>query len=154
MNQYMKLAIEEAYQGIENGHGGPFGCVIVHQGKVVGRGHNMVVLEQDPTCHGEMQAIRDACKNLSSFDLSECELYTTGEPCNMCLSACIWANIKTVYYGCSISDNEYIGFRDKKIDDIFGREKVSSVISLIQVDREECMKLFDHYKSLPDKTVY
>ncbi|MCI6722600.1 nucleoside deaminase, partial [Treponema porcinum] len=91
---FMKEALSEAYNGIENRHGGPFGTVIVRDGKIVGRGHNKVLLNRDPTCHGEMEAIRDACKNLDTFDLSGCELYTTAEPCPMCLGAILWANIK------------------------------------------------------------
>lgn len=77
----------------------PFGTVIVKDGEIVGRGHNRVVVNQDPTCHGEMEAIRDACRNLGTFDLSGCELYTTAEPCPMCLGATLWANIPVVYYG-------------------------------------------------------
>ena len=90
---FMQAALEEAYAGIEAGDGGPFGTVIVRDGEIVGRGHNRVVVNQDPTCHGEMEAIRDACKNLGTFDLSGCELYTTAEPCPMCLGATLWANI-------------------------------------------------------------
>lgn len=153
MNEFMKAAIEEAEAGISKNEGGPFGSVVVKDGKIVGRGHNQVVLLSDPTCHGEMQAIRDACKKLNTFDLSGCELYTTGEPCNMCLSACIWANLQKVYYGCTIADNEIIGFRDKKIDSIFGgRDKLKDF--LINIDREQCLKLFEKYMSITDKTSY
>lgn len=131
MNKFMEMAINEARQGITSGEGGPFGCVIVKDDKVVGVGHNQVVLNNDATCHGEMQAIRNASKNLNTFNLSGCELYTTGEPCNMCLSACIWANIDKVYYGCTIADNSVIGFRDEKIDNMFGgREKLLSLIHI------------------------
>ena len=89
VNKFMSLAIEEARQGIISGEGGPFGTVIVKDGKVVGKGHNQVVSNNDPTCHGEMQAIRNASANLHTFDLSGCELYTTGEPCPMCYGALI-----------------------------------------------------------------
>ena len=106
---FMKEALSEAYNGIENRHGGPFGTVIVKDGKIVGRGHNKVLLKRDPTCHGEMEAIRDACKNLDTFDLSGCELYTTAEPCPMCLGAILWANIKKVYFGCTQKDTAEIG---------------------------------------------
>ena len=127
MNKYMEIAIKEAKKGIENGDGGPFGCVIVKDDKIVGKGHNRVVLKHDATCHGEMEAIRNASKNLNTFDLSGCELYTTGEPCPMCLSACLWANIEKVYYGCTILDNENIGFRDNKFDNLMGgRKKLKS----------------------------
>lgn len=146
MNIYMKTAIEEATRGIKNNEGGPFGSVVVKDNKIVGRGHNQVVLLGDPTCHGEMQAIRDACKNLGTFDLSDCILYTTGEPCPMCISACMWANIKKVYYGCTISDNEDIGFRDKRFYDELNMKKQSDYTECI--DREECLKLFSEYKSM------
>ena len=102
----MKEAVSEAYEGIKHGDGGPFGTVIVKDGKIVGRGHNRVIKNQDPTCHGEIEAIHDACKNLGTFDLSGCKLYTTSEPCPMCLGAILWANIDTVFQGCNISDAE------------------------------------------------
>ena len=113
MNRFMKIAIEEARKGIHNGHGGPFGAVVVKDGKIIGQGHNMVVKNNDPTCHGEVSAIRDACKNLNSFDLQGAEIYTTGEPCPMCLGAILWSNINQIYYGCSIQENDMIGFRDE-----------------------------------------
>lgn len=153
MNKYMQLAIEEAMIGINNNEGGPFGSIIVKNGRIIGKGHNQVVILNDPTCHGEMQAIRDACKNIGSFDLNNCILYTTGEPCHMCLTACMWANISKVYYGCTIKDNEIIGFRDNKFNSILGgREKLSDY--LINIDRKECLELFEKYKNLIDKTSY
>lgn len=143
--EYMKMAIEEAAEGISKGHGGPFGSIIVKDGVVVGRGHNMVLSNNDATAHGEVSAIRDAGKRLDSFDLSGCTIYTTGEPCHMCLTACMWANISKIYYGCTIADNEYIGFRDNKFDKIFGgREKLGDYME--QICREECLQLFDLYK--------
>lgn len=143
---YMRLAIDEAQKGIAQGDGGPFGCVIVKDGEVVGRGHNEVLKNHDATCHGEMMAIRDASKKLGTHDLSGCELYTTGEPCSMCLCACLWANIERVYYGCRIADNAKIGFRDENFDNIFGgREGVWGY--LIETGREECLKLFEEYSS-------
>ena len=153
MNKFMKQAIIEAQKGIANNEGGPFGCVIVKDGKIIARGHNQVVKNNDATCHGEIQAIRKASKKLCSFDLSGCELYTTEEPCNMCLSACIWANIDKIYYGCTIKDNSKIGFRDENIDDIFGgREKLSDY--LICINRQECLNLFDEYLNIKNKTSY
>ncbi len=108
MNKYMEMAIKEAEEGINNGHGGPFGAVIVKDGKVVGKSHNHVLINNDPTAHGEISAIRNACKNLNTYDLTGCTIYTTGEPCQMCLCACMWANIDKVYYGATIADNEKI----------------------------------------------
>lgn len=151
MNKYMFLAIEEATNGIRNGEGGPFGSVIVKDGKVVGKGHNQVVLNNDATCHGEMQAIRNASKNLGTFDLSGCEIYTTGEPCPMCLGAILWANISKVYYGCNIIDTEEIGFRDNKFYNMTKEEKAEFISEL---DREECLKLYAEYKGISEKTNY
>ena len=145
--ELMRLAIAEAREGINAGHGGPFGTVIVKDGKIVGRGHNCVILLNDPTCHGEVAAIRDAGKNLGTFDLSGCELYTTGEPCHMCLCACMWANISKIYYGCTIEDNSIIGFRDGKFDEIFGgRDKLGDY--MLEIGRDECLKLFEEYKNM------
>ena len=143
-NKYMKLAIDEAREGIHKGHGGPFGSVIVRNGEVVESGHNRVLADNDSTAHGEMVAIRRAEKKLGTFDLSGCELYTTGEPCPMCLAACMWANIDRVYYGCTIEDNEKIGFRDALFDEkMGGRKDMGDYLNCI--DREECQKLFDEY---------
>lgn len=148
--EFMRLAIEEAREGIRNGHGGPFGSVIVRDGRIVGRGHNRVLANNDPTCHGEVAAIRDACNNLDTFDLMGCEIYTTGEPCHMCLCACMWANISKIYYGCTIADNDRIGFRDEKFDRIFGgREKLGDY--MVECDREECLELFEEYISTEHK---
>ena len=151
MNKYMKMAINEAKKGIINGHGGPFGCVIVKDDVVVGKGHNQVIKNQDPTCHGEMMAIHKACKKLGTFDLSGCELYTTGEPCPMCLGAILWANIDKVYYGCNIIDTEKIGFRDNKFYSMTSEEKSMFVKEL---DRNRCLKLYDFYMSLENKKEY
>ena len=146
-NEYMTVAIEEAYTGIRNGHGGPFGSVIVKDGKIVGAGHNMVLLNNDSTAHGEISAIRNAEKNLETYDLTGCELYTTGEPCPMCLYACLWANIVKVYYGCTIEDNSLIGFRDQAFDDLAGgREALKDY--LICIDRDACLELFHDYKKM------
>ena len=143
----MELAIREAREGIEQGHGGPFGTVIVKDGKIVGRGHNCVLRDNDATCHGEVAAIRDAGRRLGTFDLSGCELYTTGEPCHMCLCACMWANISKIYYGCTIEDNGLIGFRDDKFDKIFGgRDKLEGYMT--EIDREECLALFRDYMAM------
>lgn len=147
MNKYMMIAIEEARIGITHGHGGPFGSVIVKDGKIIARDHNRVLQKDDPTCHGEISTIREACDKLNTHDLSGCEIYTTGEPCHMCLCACMWANIDKIYYGCTIKDNDEIGFRDDKFDKIFsGRERLGDYLTCI--DREECLKVFEEYKTI------
>ena len=98
-----------------------------------------------------MAAIRDAGRYLGTYDLTGCELYTTGEPCHMCLCACMWANIRKIYYGCTIADNGRIGFRDDQFDGIFGgREKLGDYME--ELDREECLQLFDEYMSLHHDT--
>lgn len=147
MNKFMEEAIKEARIGITNGHGGPFGAVIVKDGIIIGRGHNEVLKNQNAICHGEMMAIKEASNKLGTFNLAGCEIYTTGEPCHMCLCACMWANIDRVYYGCTIKDNDMIGFRDDKFDQIFGgREKLEDY--LVMVDRDECLKLFEDYQQM------
>lgn len=147
MSEYMKMAIKEATFGIRHGHGGPFGCVIVKDGKVVGKGHNEVIRQNDPTCHGEMMAIRDACKTLGTFDLTGCELYTTAQPCPMCQGAIQWANLKKYYYGCTIYDTEGIGFRDAAF-------YAANQFAAEQVDHEECLELFREYQQIQDKKTY
>lgn len=142
-SDFMQVAINEAYQGIEAGDGGPFGSVIVKDGEIVGQGHNRVLAENDPTCHGEMEAIRDACKNLGTHDLTGCELYTTAEPCPMCLGAILWSNMSQVYYGCTRQDSAEIGFRD----DAFYRQLngEEETVSVQEFDRETCLELFNDY---------
>lgn len=145
MNKYMKMAIQEATKGINNQHGGPFGSVIVKDGKVIAKGHNKVVKDHDPTMHGEIDAIRKASKKLGTYDLSGCILYTTAAPCPMCLGAILWANIETVYYGCNVVDSEVIGFRDKKFYELKDESKEKFIKEL---DRTECLKLFQKYQEM------
>ena len=150
-NPYMTEAIREALDGISQGHGGPFGCVIVKDDEIIGSGHNMVLEEKDSTAHGEITAIRNAEDALDSYDLSGCELYTTGEPCPMCLYAILWANISKVYYGCTIEDNADIGFRDEAFDKLSGgRESLSDF--LVCIDRDACLKLFKVYSDMEHQT--
>lgn len=151
--QFMKKAVEQAQIGIHNHHGGPFGSIIVRDGKIIGSGHNMVLKNNDSTAHGEVVAIRNAEQELGTYDLSGAEIYTTGEPCPMCLAACMWANISKVYYGCTIEDNESIGFRDAKFDDLMGgRSKLADYLE--QIGRDLCLELFDEYNQIEDRTIY
>lgn len=146
MNEYMKIAKEKSINGFKNNEGGPFGAVIIDKkGNVIAKGNNKVLCEKDPTAHAEIVTIREACKKLDTYDLSDYILYTSCEPCPMCLSAIIWSNIKNVYYGCTREDAEEIGFRDNVIYEYLkGEDK--SLISLTQLDREECIKAFEEYK--------
>jgi len=148
----MKLAIAEAKKGIEAGDGGPFGAVIVKGDTIVGVGHNQVVKRHDPTCHGEIMAIHAACEKLGTFDLSGCVIYTTGEPCPMCLGAILWANIAKVYYGCNVVDTREIGFRDEQFYQMSKPEAKAEFVK--ELDRSECLKLYDEYKKITDKTAY
>ena len=151
-SEFMQIAIQEAREGISNGDGGPFGTAIVRDGVLIASGHNRVLAYNDPTCHGEIDAIREACKRLGPLDRTGCELHTTGEPCHMCLCACMWANISKIYYGCTIADNEIIGFRDNKFDQIFGgRDKLGDYMT--EIDREACLRLFQDYSKM-DATKY
>ena len=151
MNRFMRMALTEAKKGISLGHGGPFGAVIVKDGKVISKGHNRVILNNDPTCHGEVDAIRKAGKKLKTFDLSGCEIYTTGYPCPMCFGAILWANIKKAYYGCNTTDTEVIGFRDKEFEEQIPAKKITMCEEL---NRKECLTLYKEYKNIKDKTMY
>lgn len=145
MEKFMEAALQEAYEGIEKNHGGPFGAVVVKDGRIVGRGHNRVLYKKDSTCHGEMEAIRDACKNLGTHDLTGCQLYTTAEPCPMCLGGILWSNIQEVYFGCDRIDTDRIGFRD----DVFYEylDGKNDILSIRQIDHEKCLSLFEHYEA-------
>lgn len=146
MDSYMKIAKENAIKAIQEKEGGPFGAVIIDkQGKIIANGNNQVIKNNDPTAHAEITAIREACKKLNTYDLSDCVLYTSCEPCPMCLSAIIWANIKKVYYGCTKEDAGNIGFRDDKIYKYLeGKEE--NLVTLKNMDREECIKVFEEYQ--------
>lgn len=151
--KFMQIALEEAKNGIASNDGGPFGAVIVKDGKIIATGHNCVLKNHDSTCHGEIDAIRKAEQKLQTHDLFDCELYTTGEPCPMCLAAILWANIKKVYYGCTLEDNERIGFRDAKFEKLMGSRNHLPKDFLEQRDHDLCLKLFDEYSQM-DRTIY
>ena len=153
-NDYMKVAIEEANINMKENfvNGGPFGAVIVKDGKIISRAHNTVLKSKDATAHAEVNAIREASKVLNTHDLSGCILYTSAEPCPMCLSAIIWANIDKVYYGCTKDDAKDIGFRDDFIYEYL-KGNVIDVLDMKMLDREECLEAFEKYKN--DKgTIY
>ena len=155
MNEYMKIAKELADNNLITNNGGPFGACVVKDGKIIGKGYNNVLTSNDPTAHAEVMAIREACKNINSYDLSGCELYTTCYPCPMCLSAIIWANINKVYYGNTKEDASMIGFRDDFIYDfIKNNNSDSNVLELKNIDRDETIKTFNNYKEKQDKTIY
>lgn len=154
MNTFMKLAIEEAQEGVRHNHGGPFGAVIVRNGEVIARNHNRVLITSDPTAHAEVNAIRDASKKLATFDLSDCELYVTGEPCPMCLGAIHWAKMKTVYFGCTQKDAAAIGFDDQFIYEVIRGTAKKPQVHMNQMDRDECLKPFQEWEKKEDKIPY
>ncbi len=139
MNQYMQLAINEALKGIRRGHGGPFGAVLVKNGEVIASSHNTVLKGRDATNHAEINVIRKASKKLKRENLSDCEIYTTGQPCKMCMGAINWAKIKTVYYGNTYKDALNMGFDDEK-----GNNKD---LKLIRLDSEHTVKLIEEWNS-------
>ena len=155
MNEYMKIAKELSEDNLKTNVGGPFGACIVKNGVVVGRGSNHVLANNDPTAHAEIMAIRDACKNINSYDLTGCEIYTSCYPCPMCMSAIIWSNIKKCYYGNTKEDAENIGFRDKFIYDFIKKDaNDSSVLELTNIDREETINTFNEFVDKENKIVY
>ena len=158
MNRFMKVATKLSEHNLKTKTGGPFGACIVKDGKIIGKGSNRVLKDNDPTAHAEVVAIRKACKKLKSHDLSDCELYTSCYPCPMCLSAIIWANIKKVYYGNTKEDAAKIGFRDDDIytfiSNLTDNSNDSSILKLESIDREETIKSFKAFMIKSDKRIY
>jgi guanine deaminase len=153
-DQFMLEAIKLAEAGMQSGHGGPFGCVIVRAGEIVGRGHNRVTSTNDPTAHAEVTAIRDACANLETFQLTDCELYTSCEPCPMCLSAIYWARIPTVYYGNTRQDAAAIGFDDDFIYQQVPLAPEKRAIKMSPLLREAALVSFKTWAGKSDKVRY
>jgi guanine deaminase len=150
MENYLHLAVLEAKKGMKKKEGGPFGAVIVCGGKIVASAHNTVIKDNDPTAHAEINAIRIAARKLKNFDLSNCELYSTCEPCPMCYSAIHWGKIKNVYYGAKAQDAAKIGFIDKKLKDILSGKKKSN-IKMKKIDSKECIDLMGEFIKLNGK---
>ena len=151
---YMRLAFEEASFGMRNNIGGPFGAIIVHNGQIVGKGHNKVTSTNDPTAHAEVTAIRNACKNLNTFDLQSAILYSSCEPCPMCLSAIYWANIKTVFYCLDRNNAAEIGFSDKFIYDELNIPMEDRTVKMKHLHLLNSSDLFNEWMTRPDKITY
>jgi tRNA(Arg) A34 adenosine deaminase TadA len=151
---FMREACRLAEEGLRGGRGGPFGCVVVRRGEVVGRGQNQVTSEQDPTAHAEVVAIRDACRGLGTFQLADCELYTSCEPCPMCLAAIYWARIPTVYYGNTRQDAAAIGFDDDFIYRQIPLPVAERTVRMESLLREEAQAAFRGWAEKPDKVRY
>ena len=152
-NEFMKRAIELSIESVNTG-GGPFGCVIVKNGKIVSEGSNKVTLTNDPTAHGEIVAIRNACKKLNNFKLKGSELYSTCEPCPMCLSAIYWARIDKIYYANTREDAQKIDFDDSLIYSEFNKNIGERKIPMIQMMRSEALKAFELWDKKTDKVKY
>ena len=151
---FMDQATEMAIKGVLNNSGGPFGCIIVKEGDIIGRGINRVTSTNDPTAHAEVMAIREACKHLGSFQLDNCIVYTSCEPCPMCLGAIYWARPKKVFYGCNKTDAAHIGFDDDFIYKELDMEPVKRTIPFEQINRENAMKAFKAWEDKEDKIEY
>ncbi|RPD98860.1 nucleoside deaminase [Aureibaculum marinum] len=151
---FMKEAIQLAIDGMDANEGGPFGCVIVKDGKIIGRGNNKVTSTNDPTAHAEVTAIRDACKNLNSFQLEGCIIYTSCEPCPMCLGAIYWARPDKVYFGCNQKDAANIGFDDAFIYKEIELDYNKRSIPFQQVCQNKALNAFQKWVDKDDKTAY
>ena len=144
MNKYMEFADELSKQNLLTNNGGPFGAVVVKNGVIVGTGNNHVLANNDPTAHAEVMAIRNACENLNTYDLTDCELYTSCYPCPMCLSAIIWSNIKTMYYGATRYDAANAGFRDDAIYNYLDNK--NNILEKHEVIDKSCVDVLENYK--------
>jgi len=152
--KFMIEAIKMSQNGVHENEGGPFGCIVVKGDKIVGRGNNKVTSTNDPTAHAEVVAIRDACKNIGAFQLDDCEIYTSCEPCPMCLGAIYWARPKVIYYANSRGDAAAIGFDDSMIYEEMSKSYADRKIPIISISRNEALQVFKEWKEKVDKTLY
>ena len=152
-SEFMKRAIELSVESVKKG-GGPFGCVVVKNNKIIAEGSNKVTPTNDPTAHGEIVAIREACKKLNNFSLKGCELYSNCEPCPMCLAAIYWARINNIYYGNTREDAKKIDFDDSLIYSEIKKNINERKISMEQIMREEAIKAFELWDKKIDKVKY
>lgn len=150
----MQTALDEACSGVEAGDGGPFGAVVVRDGKVIATGHNMVLVSNDPTMHAEVTAIRNACKKLGTFDLSGCVLYTSCYPCPMCMGACLWARFDAIYYGASAEQAAEIGFDDKAFHDFLKNPKSDQHRKLEHLPAADYLRPFQLWSKKANKALY
>ena len=152
-SKFILRAIELSIKNIDN-QGGPFGCIIVKQGKIIAEGFNKVTSTNDPTAHGEIVAIREACKKLNTFNLKGCDLYSSCEPCPMCLSAIYWAHIDKIFYANTREDAKDIDFDDSLIYTEISKDKNNRQIKMIQLHRNEALEAFKIWKNKEDKIKY
>ena len=149
----MQRAIELSVENIKNG-GGPFGAVIVKDGKIISEGTNRVTSDCDPTAHAEISAIRQAAEKLNTFDLSGCEIYTSCEPCPMCLGAIYWAHLDKIYFGNTKTDAKNIGFDDSFIYDELELNPDDRKVAMIRLLPDEAIRAFEDWKNKEDKVEY
>jgi tRNA(Arg) A34 adenosine deaminase TadA len=152
--KFMRMAIRLSLSKMRGNHGGPFGAIVVRQNKIVGRGWNRVTSTNDPTAHAEISAIRDACQKLKTFQLDDCELYTSCEPCPMCLAAIYWARLKKIYYANTRKDAARIQFDDDLIYREVSQPIARRRIPMKQLLRAEALKVFVEWKQKADKICY
>jgi guanine deaminase len=152
--EFMEIALNEAALGSSSGHGGPFGAVIVKNGNVVGKGHNRVLLLNDPTAHAEIMAIRDACNAMNHFQLDDCELYSTCEPCPMCLGAIYWARPSCVFFGSSRHDAAEVGFDDAEIYREVAIPGEQRKIPMYYHPDSKVREMMDNWLSHPGRKLY
>ncbi|MCX6561152.1 MAG: nucleoside deaminase [Candidatus Aminicenantes bacterium] len=152
--RWMRLAVAEARRGVRAGDGGPFGAVLVCNGQIIARGHNRVIASNDPTAHAEIVALRRASHKLGRFHLPDCTVYTTCEPCPMCLAAMHWARIKVFYFGCDRRDAARIGFADKDIYDALAGRPVKGAPLARPLLREACLGVFAEWAGRTNKVLY
>lgn len=150
----MKMAIDLSREGMRAGKGGPFGCIIVRDGQVVGKGCNSVSSNNDPTAHAEIMAIKEACQNLGSFQLQGCEIYTSCEPCPMCLGAIYWARPDRVFYANDKNDAAAAGFDDDFIYQELNIPPEKRKIPMVQMLGDEAREIFREWEDMDNKTVY
>jgi guanine deaminase len=154
-DKFMLRAIELAQAGVDSNAGGPFGCVVVKDGNIIGEGVNQVTSTNDPTAHAEVVAIRDACKNLQSFQLEGCIVYTSCEPCPMCLGAIYWARPQRVFMACDRNDAAQAGFDDAFIyDELCGDDFANRKVPISSILRDEGLEVFRNWVAKPDKIEY
>ena len=139
---------------MRSNEGGSFGAVIVRNGKIIARGHNLVIKTNDPTAHAEIVVLRRASAKLKRFDLSDCEIYSSCEPCPMCFSAIHWAKMKKLYFGCTRDDAAKIGFDDKFIYDVIQGKAAKKQVKAVHLDRKDCLNLFKEWQNKNDKKQY
>ena len=153
-NPFMARAIQLSIDNVRSGLGGPFGAVVVQNGVIVAEGVNRVTTTNDPTAHAEVIAIREACRKLGLFELKDCELYTSCEPCPMCLGAIYWARLSRIYFGNLAADASRIGFDDSAIYREFAQPHSERAIPMIQMMREEALAAFRAWEQKPNKIPY